>query len=131
VYRALRTVIDSLDQRRAQVYVEALIVEVTTGRAAEFGVQWQAARNVGGGQSVFGGTNFNTGIASGLGTNIINAAVDPSTLGPGLNLGLIKGSIKIPGTGHRDREPAAPRARARGRQRRQRALHAERAHIGQ
>ena len=98
VYRALRAVIDSLDQRRAQVYVEALIVEVTTGLAAEFGVQWQGARNVGGGQSVFGGTNFNTGIASGLGTNIINAAIDPSTLGPGLNLGLIKGSIKIPGT---------------------------------
>jgi general secretion pathway protein D len=98
VYRALRTVIDSLDQRRAQVYVEALIVEVTTGLAAEFGVQWQAARNIGGGQSVFGGTNFNTAIASGLGTNIINAATDPSTIGPGLNLGLIRGSIKIPGT---------------------------------
>ena len=98
VYRSLRTVIDSLDQRRAQVYVEALIVEISTGLAAEFGVQWQAARNVGGGQSVFGGTNFNTGITSGLGTNIINAATDPSTIGPGLNLGLIKGSIKIPGT---------------------------------
>jgi general secretion pathway protein D len=98
VYRSLRTVIDSLDQRRAQVYVEALIVEVSTGLAAEFGVQWQAARNVGGGQSVFGGTNFNTGIANGLGTNILNAAQDPSTLGAGLNLGLIRGSIKIPGT---------------------------------
>jgi general secretion pathway protein D len=98
VYRSLRTVIDSLDQRRVQVYVEALIVEVSTGRAAEFGVQWQAARNIGGGQSVFGGTNFNTGISNGLGTNIISAAQDPSTLGPGLNLGIIKGSIKIPGT---------------------------------
>src|SRR5205814_7125758 len=95
VYRSLRTVIDSLDQRRAQVYVEALIVEVTTGRAAEFGVQWQGGTNVGGGQSVAGGTNFNTG---GLGTNIIGAATNPSTLAPGINLGLIKGTIKIPGT---------------------------------
>jgi len=98
VYRALRTVIDSLDQRRAQVFVEALIVEVSTGLAAEFGVQWQGGTNVGGGQNVIGGTNFNTGITSGLGTNIINAATNPASLGPGLNLGLIKGTIKIPGT---------------------------------
>jgi general secretion pathway protein D len=98
VYRALRTVIDSLDQRRAQVYVEALIVEVSTGRAREFGVQWQAAGNIGGGQTAFGGTNFNTAITSGAGTNIIGASIDPSTIGPGLNLGIIRGTIKIPGT---------------------------------
>ena len=97
-YRALRTVIDKLDARRAQVFVEALIVEVSTGIASEFGVQWQSARNVGNGQSVFGGTNFNTGTAGGLGTNIINAALDPRTLGGGLNLGLINGTLKIPGT---------------------------------
>ena len=98
VYRSLRAVIDQLDTRRAQVYVEALIVEVSTGIASEFGVQWQSARNVGGNQSVFGGTNFNTGVAGGLGTNIINAAIDPRTLGGGLNLGLINGVLKIPGT---------------------------------
>ena len=97
-YRALRTVIDKLDARRAQVFVEALIVEVSTGLASEFGVQWQSARNVGNGQSVFGGTNFNTGVAGGLGTNIINAAIDPRTLGSGLNLGLINGTLRIPGT---------------------------------
>jgi general secretion pathway protein D len=98
VYRSLRTVIDKLDARRAQVFVEALIVEVSTGIASEFGVQWQSARNVGGGQSVFGGTNFNTGVSGGLGTNIINAAIDPRTIGQGLNLGLINGTLKIPGT---------------------------------
>jgi general secretion pathway protein D len=98
VYRSLRAVIDKLDARRAQVYVEALIVEVSTGIASEFGVQWQSARNVGNGQSVFGGTNFNTGVSGGLGTNIINAAIDPRTIGGGLNLGLINGTLKIPGT---------------------------------
>jgi general secretion pathway protein D len=98
VYRSLRSVIDKLDARRAQVFVEALIVEVSTGIASEFGVQWQSARNVGGGQAVFGGTNFNTGTAGGLGTNIINAAIDPRTIGGGLNLGLINGTLKIPGT---------------------------------
>jgi general secretion pathway protein D len=99
VYRSLRTVIDNLDQRRLQVYVEALIVEVSTGLAQEFGVQWQGASNIGGGQTVVGGTNFNTGVASGLGTNIIGAAANfPGSLGPGLNLGLIEGTLRIPGT---------------------------------
>ncbi|MBC8023930.1 MAG: type II secretion system secretin GspD [Burkholderiales bacterium] len=100
VYRSLRTVIDSLDQRRQQVYVEALIVEVSTGRAAEFGVQWNAGTNVGNGQTVFGGTNFSTTLGSnilGLAGGLISS--DPlSAVGAGLNLGLIRGSLKIPGT---------------------------------
>ncbi len=94
VYRSLRTVIDSLDQRRQQVFVEALIVEVATGLAAEFGVQWNAGTNVGGGQSVFGGTNFSTTI----GSNILSIAQDPRNAANGLNVGLIKGSFTIPGT---------------------------------
>jgi general secretion pathway protein D len=40
VYRNLRAVIDQLDVRRAQIYVESLIVEVTSDKAAEFGFQW-------------------------------------------------------------------------------------------
>ncbi len=40
VYRNLRAVIDQLDVRRAQVYIESLIVEVTSTKASEFGVQW-------------------------------------------------------------------------------------------
>jgi general secretion pathway protein D len=94
VYRGLRTVIDQLDQRRYQVYVEALIVEVSTGRAAEFGVQWNAARNIGGDQTLFGGTNFSTS----PGNNILGIATDPRTVGGGLNLGIIRGALTIPGT---------------------------------
>ncbi|WP_212756693.1 type II secretion system secretin GspD [Usitatibacter rugosus] len=98
VYRALRQVIDSLDQRRAQVYVEALIVEISTGLAQEFGVQWQGAGDVGS-RTGFAGTNFNTGIAGGLGTNIVGAASNfPASLGQGLNLGIIDGTLRIPGT---------------------------------
>ena len=40
VYRNLRTIIDQLDARRAQVYVESLIVEVSADKAAELGIQW-------------------------------------------------------------------------------------------
>ncbi|MDB5748535.1 MAG: type secretion system protein GspD, partial [Massilia sp.] len=40
VYRNLRGVIDQLDVRRAQVYIEALVVEMNSQKASEFGVQW-------------------------------------------------------------------------------------------
>jgi len=42
VYRNLRYVIDQLDARRAQVFVESLIVEVGADKAAELGIQWGA-----------------------------------------------------------------------------------------
>ncbi|VEB45065.1 Pullulanase secretion envelope pulD [Chromobacterium violaceum] len=42
MYQNLRNVIDLLDKRRAQVYVEALVMEVTASRATKIGVQWAA-----------------------------------------------------------------------------------------
>lgn len=94
-YNNLRAVIEKLDVRRAQVYVEALIAEVTSDRAAEFGVQWQ---NLGGldenGRQVFGGTNF-----GGTGENIIGLSQNPGSAGPGLNLGIINGRVNLPGVG--------------------------------
>ncbi len=94
VYRALRTVIDALDQRRQQVYVEALIVEVSTGLAAEFGVQWNAGNINSNDRTVFGGTNF----ATTPGSNILGVAANLATIGTGLNLGIINGTVRIPGT---------------------------------
>jgi general secretion pathway protein D len=97
VYNNLRAVIDKLDLRRAQVFIEALIVEVTSDKAAEFGIQWQvltgADRGKTGIQGI-GGTNFGT---RGGGTNIIDASVNLLSLGQGLNVGLINGSISIAG----------------------------------
>ncbi len=60
LYRQLRSVIDQLDVRRAQIYVETLIVKVDASKAAEFGVQWQGLFNTGGSNNSFvgGGTNF-------------------------------------------------------------------------
>jgi len=40
LYRNLRAVIDQLDVRRAQVYIEALVVEVNAAKVSELGVQW-------------------------------------------------------------------------------------------
>ena len=95
VYNSLRTVIDKLDARRAQVYVEALIVEVSASVQSEFGIQWQDLSGINrGGSQVIGGTNF-----GGAGTNIIGAAGNISGVNAGLNIGIVRGTIDIPGVG--------------------------------
>jgi general secretion pathway protein D len=96
VYNNLRSVVDMLDKRRAQVYVEALIVELTSDRASEFGIQWQDLTGSGpSGARVVGGTNFGTGGSNivGLMENIAKAGTT-GTLGvsPGLNLGVVFGN---------------------------------------
>ncbi|NBF02226.1 type II secretion system secretin GspD [Pseudomonas sp. Fl5BN2] len=93
LYRNLREVIDQLDQRRAQVVIESLIVEVSEDDASEFGVQWQAGNLAGRGG--FGGVNFG---GSGLvGTPTSKTSID--VLPKGLNVGLVNGSVDIPGIG--------------------------------
>jgi general secretion pathway protein D len=57
VFNNLRAVIEKLDVRRAQVFVEALIIEITTDQASEFGFQWAAGGKAGNG-AVGGLTNF-------------------------------------------------------------------------
>ncbi|MDQ0587464.1 type II secretion system secretin GspD [Variovorax paradoxus] len=86
-YRQLRAVIDRLDGRRAQVMIEALIVEVNAVKAANFGVQWQSAlgRNaVVGTNSSLASTNI-LALTQALATGVISQNSLPS---PGLNLGI-------------------------------------------
>ncbi len=89
VYRNLRAVIDQLDARRAQVYIESLIVEVADDKAADFGVQWLGATGnssstyrVGGAQ-VFDNTGSN---------NLIDLAKAGKAAKPsgGLTLGILR-----------------------------------------
>ncbi len=95
LFRNIRAIVDKLDTRRAQVVIESLIVEVTADKAAEFGIQWQALGGLDNSStSVIGGTNFGVG-----GNNIINAAQNIGSLGQGLNLGVVRGKILIPGIG--------------------------------
>ncbi len=98
MYNSLRTVIDKLDARRAQVLVDALIVEVSASVSSEFGIQWQdlTGINKNGGAQVIGGTNF--GSATG-GQNIITAAQGIGSVGTGLNIGIVRGKVNIPGVG--------------------------------
>jgi general secretion pathway protein D len=97
IFANLKAVIDKLDVRRAQVYVEALVVEVTADKAAEFGIQWQSIRDLNTNETrPLGGTNF--GVPGG-GTNILDAARNLGSVGPGLNIGLVRGQVSIPGLG--------------------------------
>ena len=86
LYRQLRAVIDQLDSRRAQVYVESLIAEVNDDKAAEFGIQWQGASGSSG-DRVIGllGTNFGEG-----GRNIFSLAQGETAPATGLNIGLAR-----------------------------------------
>ncbi|CAB1370837.1 type II secretion system secretin GspD [Denitratisoma oestradiolicum] len=93
VYNSLRAVIEKLDVRRAQIYVEALIVEVSAQKAAELGVQWMAGFTAGSAKGVAISTlpsASNPGIA-----NIASAVADKSSnvaVGSGLSLGLVGSS---------------------------------------
>ena len=99
VYKNLLRVVQQLDRRRAQIYIETMIIELTAANAAELGVQWQG---IIGANNGFAGTNFNGPASSGT-TNIIasSAAINGviganataanlgASLGAGLNLGTI------------------------------------------
>jgi general secretion pathway protein D len=97
LYRNLRGVIEQLDVRRAQIYVEALIAEIDLQKLEEFGFQWQALNGLGApGSQTVGGTNFGSASA---GTNIIGVAQNPLSLvnAKGLNLGLTRGTVTVGG----------------------------------
>jgi general secretion pathway protein D len=97
LYRQLRAVIDQLDSRRAQVYIESLIVEVSPSQTVDFGIQWQGISGKKGDTNIIGaGTNFGTGldnIISGSATLIGGAAAAATAIGTtppgnGFNIGI-------------------------------------------
>lgn len=109
VYRNLRSVIDQLDARRAQVYIEALIVELNSTTQGNLGIQWQVASG-----QFLGGTNLNPGL--GLGNSIINLtaggvanaaggitggglASNLGQLSQGLNIGWLHNMFGVQGLG--------------------------------
>ena len=86
VYRNIRAIIDQLDARRAQVYIESLIVEVSATRAAEFGIQWGAA-------SGDATSKYRVGAVTGFGAggdNLLNQAAGPTLPGNGLTVGVFR-----------------------------------------
>lgn len=83
--REMRSIIQALDIRRAQVHVEGVIAEVSAGKAAELGIQWRTGNPTDG---FLGGIIF-PGTASG---NIQSLDPPDFTLGTGLSLGFLEGA---------------------------------------
>ena len=99
LYRQVRAMIDQLDERRAQVYIESLIVEVDGDNSAAFGIQWQGLIGQQGDKTgVFAGTNFNSptsivslsGAIGGVGGVGGSANV---TVPEGLNIGILRNYV--------------------------------------
>ena len=91
LYKQVRALIDQLDTRRAQVYIESMIVEVSPSDAADFGFQWQGLVGQSGDTTgLIGGTNFGgAGRPSIIDINT-SAAQGQVNLGAGLNIGLLR-----------------------------------------
>jgi general secretion pathway protein D len=90
LYRQVRALIDQLDTRRAQVYIESMIVEVAPSDSADFGFQWQGLLGRSGDSfGLIAGTNYSgSGRPSIIDINTA-AAQGQVNLGQGLNLGLL------------------------------------------
>ncbi len=93
-YETMKDVIQKLDIRRRQVYVEVAIIEMSLTKMRELGFEFQAAnlQNLETSNEVqaIGGTNFG---------KIATAATGPAGLATlsGLNVGLVKGVFKFNG----------------------------------
>lgn len=85
LYRQLRAVIDQLDGRRAQIYIEAMVVEVSETKLNEVGIQWVSAL----GSNAGVGTNLPVKGIPGL----LAAAVNPETVLAGVS-GMSVGVVK-------------------------------------
>jgi len=106
VYRNLRSVIDQLDRRRAQVYIEALIVELNSTTAGQLGIQWQVASG-----ALLAGTNLAATAGTVAGNSIINLTTGTSgstvvglpgnlsNLNQGLNIGWLHNMFGVQGLG--------------------------------
>jgi general secretion pathway protein D len=93
LYRQLRNVIDRLDTRRAQIYIETLIVKVDADKAAEIGIQWQAiSGDANSATNYVGGTNLGQPGIVNLTTAINQGREGLASIAipQGLNFGILK-----------------------------------------
>jgi general secretion pathway protein D len=73
LFRELRAVVDLLDTRRAQLYVESLVVEVDASKALDVGIQWKQIFNISSSTELTLGTVAQA-LESMSGTNILSTA---------------------------------------------------------
>jgi len=92
-FEVVKDVIQKLDIKRRQVYVECSIVEMSLSKASDIGFEFQSYNQSGqNGQSVVGGTNFGT-----IGPAIVQGPAGLAAIS-GLAVGVIKGTFTYNGT---------------------------------
>lgn len=93
LWSSVEAVVQKLDIPRAQLLVEAVVVEVSSTLARELGVQWRGSADYDNNRGVIGGTNFDN---TGAGADRSN--LNPfGNLGDGLNLGFLDGTRSVLG----------------------------------
>ena len=93
--RSLMAIVDKLDIRRAQVLVQAVIVEVRADKTAELGINWA----VDGSQDNFAVGGFIQPIAGGSIVDIIRGIDNPTSIDPKAIIGTTIGGGRVQDTG--------------------------------
>ena len=96
-FETLVGVIQKLDIRRRQVFVEAVIMEIDLDKALDVGVEWRGAVQTSSGEgALIGGSNF--GIQGGMNSLLAGLAAGTPLIFPGSGLvaGGIGGSVTLP-----------------------------------
>ncbi len=92
-YETIKDVIQKLDIRRRQVYVEAAIIEMSLAKQRELGFEFQAMNPINQNSvTAFGGTNFGN-----IGNVVANGPAGLASLN-GLTVGAVKGTFTFKGT---------------------------------
>ena len=89
-YAAIKNIIRKLDIKRKQVYVEALILELSMDATKELGASLAGAISAGGDNAIFAGTGSNTTLASMTSTDSLLA-----TTVNGILLGGLFNTVKV------------------------------------
>lgn len=85
-FNTIRGIIGQLDIKRKQVFVEALILELSMDATQRLGTALEGAIDVGSESAVFGVSSQPTGGLTGLGTSLLASAVEGIKLGGLFNL---------------------------------------------
>jgi general secretion pathway protein D len=95
-YQTLVEVIRKLDIRRRQVYVEAVVMEISLDNTRDLGVEWRGAFETGSDGAVLGGTNF--GFQGNLNELLLALASGNPLLfsGTGLIAAGVAGNVTLP-----------------------------------
>ena len=96
--RTIKGIIDKLDIRRAQVLVEAIIVDVNLDKSAELGVNWALWSQNANNNSIPGAT-FLTPVGGASLVDLANAVQNPTNINPALESGTTVAVGRIAQTG--------------------------------